>query len=80
MASSTKRQIILANGPLSIAKRNAPAGNQERVRGIAPVVYVHNMCNLTHRDGDALIDALLADGIAYVPYFRLGGFSSLLSA
>ncbi|WP_102222906.1 oxidoreductase [Acidimangrovimonas sediminis] len=49
-------------------------------RDIAPVVCVQNQYNLAHREDDALIDALAADGIAYVPYFPLGGFSPLQSA
>ncbi|MFC3675908.1 oxidoreductase [Ferrovibrio xuzhouensis] len=46
-------------------------------RDIAPVVCVQNHYNLVHRDDDAMIDALAADGIAYVPYFPLGGFTPL---
>jgi aryl-alcohol dehydrogenase-like predicted oxidoreductase len=48
-------------------------------RDIAPVVCVQNLYNLVHRGDDALIDALAADGIAYVPYFPLGGFTPLQS-
>jgi pyridoxine 4-dehydrogenase len=44
-------------------------------RDIAPVVCVQNHYNLIHRDEDAIIDALAEDGIAYVPYFPLGGFT-----
>lgn len=46
-------------------------------RAIAPVVCVQNHYNLVHRADDAMIDALAADGIAYVPYFPLGGFTPL---
>jgi aryl-alcohol dehydrogenase-like predicted oxidoreductase len=46
-------------------------------RDIAPVVCVQNHYNLVHRDDDAMIDSLAADGIAYVPYFPLGGFTPL---
>lgn len=46
-------------------------------RDIAPIVCVQNHYNLVHRDDDAMIDALAADGIAYVPYFPLGGFAPL---
>jgi pyridoxine 4-dehydrogenase len=46
-------------------------------RSIAPVVCVQNMYNVANRRDDELIDSLAADGIAYVPYFPLGGFSSL---
>jgi aryl-alcohol dehydrogenase-like predicted oxidoreductase len=46
-------------------------------RRIARIVCVQNHYNLAHRADDALVDALAADGIAYVPYFPLGGFSPL---
>ena len=48
-------------------------------QSIADVVCVQNEYNLAHRGDDALVDALAADGIAYVPYFPLGGFSPLQS-
>lgn len=48
-------------------------------RGIAEIVCVQNQYNLAHRGDDALIDALAKDGIAYVPFFPLGGFSPLQS-
>ncbi|AJY46371.1 oxidoreductase [Martelella endophytica] len=41
---------------------------------IAPIVCVQNHYNLIHRDDDAMIDSLAEQGIAYVPYFPLGGF------
>jgi aryl-alcohol dehydrogenase-like predicted oxidoreductase len=59
---------------------NVTATQVAEARGIAPVACVQNMYNLAHRDDDALIDALAADGIAYVPFFPLGGFSPLQSA
>lgn len=46
---------------------------------IAPVVCVQNFYNLANRADDALIDSLASQGIAYVPYFPLGGFSPLQS-
>lgn len=46
-------------------------------RSIAPVVCVQNMYNVANRGDDELIDELAAEGIAYVPYFPLGGFSPL---
>ena len=49
-------------------------------QSIAPIVCVQNFYNVAHRDDDDLIDALAAQGIAYVPYFPLGGFSNLQSA
>lgn len=48
-------------------------------RAIAPIACVQNMYNLAHRHDDALVDQLAADGIAYVPFFPLGGFSPLQS-
>jgi pyridoxine 4-dehydrogenase len=49
-------------------------------RRICEIVCVQNHYNLAHRDDDALIDDLARDGIAYVPYFPLGGFSPLQSS
>src|ERR1700745_4169958 len=46
---------------------------------IAPVVCVQNFYNIAHRQDDSLIDSLAEQGIAYVPYFPLGGFSPLQS-
>jgi aryl-alcohol dehydrogenase-like predicted oxidoreductase len=48
-------------------------------QAIAPVVCVQNSYNVAHRADDGLIDELAAQGIAYVPYFPLGGFSPLQS-
>jgi aryl-alcohol dehydrogenase-like predicted oxidoreductase len=47
---------------------------------IAEIVCVQNFYNLAHRDDDAFIDALAAQGIAYVPFFPLGGFTPLQSS
>jgi aryl-alcohol dehydrogenase-like predicted oxidoreductase len=52
----------------------------EEARGLAKIACVQNQYNLTHRGDDAFIDALAADGVAYVPFFPLGGFSPLQSA
>jgi len=49
-------------------------------RSIAEVVCVQNHYNLVHRDDDTLIDELAGLGIAYVPFFPLGGFSPLQSS
>ena len=46
-------------------------------RAIAPVVCVQNQYNIAMRGDDALIDELAAAGIAYVPFFPLGGFSPI---
>ena len=48
-------------------------------QSIAPVVCVQNLYNVAHRADDELVDVLAAQGIAYVPYFPLGGFSPLQS-
>ncbi len=46
---------------------------------IAPIVCVQNQYNLVHREDDTLIDGLAGQGIAYTPFFPLGGFSPLQS-
>jgi len=55
------------------------AAQVAEAQSIAPIVCVQNFYNLAHRDDDDLIDSLAAQGIAYVPYFPLGGFSPLQS-
>jgi pyridoxine 4-dehydrogenase len=49
-------------------------------RRICEIVCVQNLYNVAHRHDDALIDDLARDGIAYVPYFPLGGFNPLQSS
>jgi pyridoxine 4-dehydrogenase len=51
----------------------------EEAKRIVPVACVQNMYNLAHRNDDALIDALADEGIPYVPFFPLGGFTPLQS-
>jgi pyridoxine 4-dehydrogenase len=56
--------------------------NREQIaeaQTIAPIVSVQNFYNIAHRADDSLIDSLAAEGIAYVPYFPLGGFTPLQS-
>jgi aryl-alcohol dehydrogenase-like predicted oxidoreductase len=48
-------------------------------QAIAPIVCVQNYYNIAHRLDDPLIDSLAEQGIAYVPYFPLGGFTPLQS-
>ena len=48
-------------------------------QSIAPVVCVQNMYNIARRDDDALVDSTARQGIAFVPYFPLGGFNPLQS-
>lgn len=58
---------------------NATADQVAEARAIAPIVCVQNMYNLAVRHDDDLVDDLARDGIAYVPFFPLGGFSPLQS-
>ncbi|WP_026440768.1 aldo/keto reductase family oxidoreductase [Acidocella facilis] len=58
---------------------NATAKQVEEARTFVPIVCVQNHYNLVHRDDDALVDTLYRQGIAYVPFFPLGGFSPLQS-
>jgi len=48
-------------------------------QSIAPIVCVQNFYNLAHRVDDDLIESVAAQGVAYVPYFPLGGFTPLQS-
>ncbi|HWL69414.1 MAG TPA: aldo/keto reductase family oxidoreductase [Geminicoccus sp.] len=59
---------------------NATAAQVAEGRRIAPIVCVQNEYNLAHRADDPLIDSLAKDGIAYVPFFPLGGFTPLQSS
>ncbi|MFD5441987.1 aldo/keto reductase family oxidoreductase [Streptomyces tendae] len=58
---------------------NATAEQVAEAQSIAPIVCVQNMYNLAHRQDDELIDELAEKGIAYVPFFPLGGFTPLQS-
>ena len=59
---------------------NATPTQITEARSIASIVCVQNHYNLVHRDDDTLIEQLAKDGIAYVPFFPLGGFSPLQSS
>jgi pyridoxine 4-dehydrogenase len=59
---------------------NATAEQVAEAQAIAPIVCVQNMYNLAYRLDDKLIDLLAEKGIAYVPFFPLGGFSPLQSS
>jgi pyridoxine 4-dehydrogenase len=63
-----------------IGLSNVTVAQIAEAREIAPIVCVQNMYNLAQRTDDALIDDLARNGIAYVPFFPLGGFSPLQSA
>jgi aryl-alcohol dehydrogenase-like predicted oxidoreductase len=63
-----------------IGVSNVTRAQVDEARSVAGIVCVQNQYNLAHREDEALIDALAEDGIAYVPFFPLGGFSPLQSA
>jgi aryl-alcohol dehydrogenase-like predicted oxidoreductase len=63
-----------------IGLSNVTMKQVEDARRIVPIACVQNMYNLVHRNDDVMIDTLTRDGIPYVPFFPLGGFSPLQSA
>ncbi len=71
-----KRQGLIRHLGLS----NINAKQLAEAQTISEVVCVQNNYNLAHRADDALIDALAAGGIAFVPFFPLGGFTPLQSS
>jgi pyridoxine 4-dehydrogenase len=71
-----KRQGLIRHLGLS----NVTPGQLAEGQQISEIICVQNMYNLAHRDDDAFIDDLAAQGIAYVPFFPLGGFTPLQSA
>lgn len=62
-----------------IGLSNVDAAQVAEAQSMAQIVCVQNQYNLAHRGDEALIDTLAAQGIAYVPFFPLGGFSPLQS-
>lgn len=63
----------------SIGVSNVTEEQVAQAQGITDIVCVQNMYNLAHRHDDGLIDRLAGEGIAYVPFFPLGGFTPLQS-
>jgi aryl-alcohol dehydrogenase-like predicted oxidoreductase len=63
-----------------IGLSNVTATQVSEARKLTSIVCVQNMYNIAHRQDDALIDSLAREGIAYVPFFPLGGFSPLQSS
>jgi pyridoxine 4-dehydrogenase len=63
-----------------IGLSNVTAAQIVEARRMCEIVCVQNYYNVAHRDDDALIDDLARDGIAYVPFFPLGGFNPLQSS
>jgi len=64
----------------SIGVSNATATQVAEAQAITDIVCVQNNYNVAHRDDDTLIDTLARQGIAYVPFFPLGGFTPLQSS
>lgn len=62
-----------------IGLSNVTAAQVEEGRKLCDIACVQNMYNLAHREDDAMIESLAAGGVAYVPFFPLGGFSPLQS-
>jgi pyridoxine 4-dehydrogenase len=58
---------------------NATAEQVAQAQSIAPIVSVQNMYNLANRWDDTLVDRLAGEGVAYIPFFPLGGFTPLQS-
>src|SRR6266853_1600693 len=71
-----KRQGLVRHLGLS----NVSPDQLAEAQAITEIVCVQNLYNLAHRNDDAFIDDLAAQGIAYVPFFPLGGFSPLQSS
>jgi pyridoxine 4-dehydrogenase len=74
LAKLQRQGLVRHIGLSNVTRRQLDEG-----RAIADIVCVQNHYNLAHRHDDALIDQLAADGIPYVPYFPLGGFTPLQS-
>ena len=75
MLAGLQREGLIRHIGLS----NVTPAQVAEARATVPVACVQNHYNLAHRHDDALIDDLAAQGIAYVPFFPLGGFSPLQS-
>ncbi|QOY92172.1 aldo/keto reductase family oxidoreductase [Paludibaculum fermentans] len=71
-----KRQGLIRHLGLS----NVTPSQLAEARKITEIVCVQNLYNLAHRTDEQFIDELAAQGIAYVPFFPLGGFSPLQSS
>jgi aryl-alcohol dehydrogenase-like predicted oxidoreductase len=63
-----------------IGLSNVTAAQVDEAQAITDIVCVQNNYNLAHRHDDALIDDLAGQGLAYVPFFPLGGFTPLQSS
>jgi len=63
-----------------IGLSNVTSAQVAEAQGIAEIVCVQNQYNIVHREDDALVDELAKKGIAYVPFFPLGGFTPIQSS
>src|SRR5882724_10509927 len=71
-----KQQGLIRNIGLS----NVIPNQLAEARTITKIVCIQNLYNVTHRNDDGFIDDLAAQGIAYVPFFPLGGFTQIQSS
>ncbi len=63
-----------------IGLSNVTAKQYAEARAVSEIVCVQNQYNLAHRGDDAFVDQLAKEGVAYVPFFPLGGFTPLQSS
>ena len=71
-----KREGLIRHLGLS----NVTPTQLKEAQAITDIVCIQNLYNVAHRNDDAFIDDLAAQGIAYVPFFPLGGFNPLQSS
>ncbi len=76
MLAELQRQGLIRHLGLS----NVTAGQLAEAQTIAEIVCVQNLYNVAQRNDDSFIDDLGRQGIAYVPFFPLGGFTPLQSS
>ncbi len=74
LAEMQREGLVKHIGLSNVTSRQVADG-----RKICPIVCVQNMYNLAHREDEALLHELAGQGIAYVPFFPLGGFTPLQS-
>lgn len=75
LAGLRQRGLIQHIGLSNVTQRQL-----DEAQRIMPIACVQNMYNLVHRNDEAMIDALAQQGIPYVPFFPLGGFTPLQSS
>ena len=85
MIFKKKQDAVVQQTAAGEAKPAAKGGKaaaffRKNWKWMVPVVCVQNMYNIVNRGDDALVDLLAQQGIAYVPFFPLGGFTPLQSS